>query len=304
MSLKRPINALIIDDKQEYMDSLKGTAQAKRIILETKTNLIDGIDYLKNNKSIEFVILDGKCFVDKENEMSGSTISNMPIRAQKMIDDINRNDNRQIFYCVNTGFSDELGASFESVFEVFKKDDSAMLFDHIIERVSNSAAYKLKNQYNEFFEVFDYNFIDKKYHHLLVELLNCLEKKEYKKKNLNVQRDLLEASFNGLKNLGCFPSNLFHTDGRPNLEHCTMFMENRPVKIFDYTGSIIATETLSHTIPKNISAIIRKLKESTSEYSHLSADDMLKNPFLANTYCLLEYFAWLKDFCLKNYPTT
>ena len=68
MSKSRPINAYIIDDNQDYIDSLVISARKKRVILRSSNNLETGIDYIRNNKSIEFVILDGKCFVDEDSK--------------------------------------------------------------------------------------------------------------------------------------------------------------------------------------------------------------------------------------------
>lgn len=58
---------------------------------------------------------------------------------------------------------------------------------------------------------------------------------------------------------------------------------------------------LNKAVPKGIKSAFRKLKESTSEYSHLSEEAILKLPFLANTFLLMEILEWLPDFVEKNY---
>ena len=144
-----PIRALIIDDNKGYNDSLKLAARGEKIIIESAENLEDGMEKLRNNKHLQFVILDGKCFVDADAQATGSTVSNMPVRALQEIQDINRDQNREIHYFVNTGFVDDLGANFEGVFKVFDKSDSKILFDFIKESVENTKLYQLKKKYKE-----------------------------------------------------------------------------------------------------------------------------------------------------------
>jgi hypothetical protein len=292
---QRPIKAFIIDDKQDYIESLRISARSKRIILESSTNLETGIDLIRKNKQIEFVILDGKCFVDQDQELTGSTASNIPIRAKGLIDDINREQNRNVRYCVNTGFYDDLHGQFEGVFNVFKKDDEEQLLNFIIDEVSQSELYKLKNKYNESFECFDLNIIDPKYMGLLQDVLTSLEKAEYQKKNITPLRDLLEAIYLGFISMGCIPATFINDKGKPNLEWCTRYMEQRPAN--DASGS---TYTLSNPVPQEIKSIFRKLKESTSTFAHLHDNESYKLPFLSNTYLMLELLNWIPSF-YNNY---
>ena len=296
MSNNRPIKAFIIDDKQDYIDSLVISARKKRIILKSSRNLETGIDIIKNNKSIEFVILDGKCFVDEDKEASGQTAKNIPIRAKSQIDDINRDQNRTIGYCVNTGFYDELHENFDGVFEIFKKDGSEDLLNYVIESVSQSETYKIKDKYWECFEVFDFETIDIQYEPLLLDILTSLEKKDYRKKNFSPMRDLFEASFQGLISIGCIPESFLNNNNLPNLEWCTRYIEQRSTN--DSSGTSFQ---LSNPVPQEVKSIIRKLKESTSGYQHLGDDDILKIPFQSNSFLLMEYLIWLVTFHKEYY---
>ena len=292
----RPINAFIIDDIQDYVDSLQISARAKRIILKSSTNLETGIEEIKNDKSIDFVILDGKCFVDEDQESTGTTASNIPIRAQKKIDDINRNQNRSIQYCVNTGFYDDLHNSFDGVFEIFKKDDSEKLLNHIINEVSQSENYKLRNKFSDAMSVFDDQIIDIQYEFLLLEILSALENSDYRQKNSKLIRDFLEAIYHGLINIGCIPNTFLNKNDNPNLEWCTRYMEGRQTDD-DKQNSY----TLTNPIPQEIKSAFRKLKESTSGVSHLGPEDIIKTPFISNTYLLLELLEWLPSFKSQYY---
>lgn len=290
MSRNRPINAYIIDDNQDYIDSLVISARKKGIILRSSNNLETGMDSILNNKSIEFVILDGKCFVDEDKQKSGQTVPNIPIRAKGQIDDINRTENRTIGYCVNTGF-DELHETFEGVFEIFNKDSAEDLLKYIVDVVSNSETYKVKNKHAECFTAFDRGTIDIKYEYLLIDLLKSLEKKDFRKKNFSPMRDLLEASFLGLMTIECIPREFLNDKELPILAWCSRYLEQRPTD--DSKGR---RWQLDNPVPKEMKSTISKLKEATSAYKHLGDDEIIKIPFQANMFLLMEYLIWLPTF--------
>jgi len=295
---EQPINVLIIDDKQDYCDALAGSARAERILIKSATNLEDGIEILKNNRKIEFVILDGKCFANADKELTGATSNNIPHRAKSLIDQINVEQNREINYCVNTGFVDDLQESFEDIFIVFDKDkkSSEDLYSYIKHEVGNSPSGKLKRKYLECFEVFDEGIIDDQKEHLLMDVLECLEKSDFRKKNFSSLRDLLEALFIGLINEGCIPNDFLTSRGNPNQEWCTIFLEERDTKLPDNSIHRIA-----YSVPKHIRSIVRKLKESLNENLHLGENEIMKYEYLSNTYIMLELLNWIPQFVRTNY---
>ena len=87
------------------------------------------------------------------------------------------------------------------------------------------------------------------------------------------------------------PIQLFKGNGLPNHESCTRFMEDRDANGYK----------LNKLVPQVIKSAFRKLKESTNGYSHLSDEDIVKIPFLANTFLLLEVLEWLPEFAKTNY---
>ena len=121
----KPIKVLIIDDKKDYCDSLSGSARKHRIQIKSSSNLENGIQMLRDDSKYEFVILDGRAFENEDDEDSNKTVDNIPYKAKEQIDQINRENNREIGYCVNTGFVDQFAASLEGLFKVFEKDNSS-----------------------------------------------------------------------------------------------------------------------------------------------------------------------------------
>jgi hypothetical protein len=295
---EKPIKALIIDDKQDYCDSLAGEARSERILLISANNLEDGLEILRNDKSIEFVILDGKCFKDADQEKSGITSNNIPHQAERKIIELNTVQNREVGYCVLTGFVEDLKESFESIFKVFDKgQDKDELFQFIKTTVQNSPKNKIRKNYNKCFEPFKDQFIELKYEYLLFDLIECIEKSDYRKKNLNSIRDLLEAVYLGLMNINCIPKQLLNQNSKPDLALCTRYLEGTTTE--DSNG--IKHRFDSRKIEYYLRSSFRKLKEETNQYSHLNDEEMLKFPFLSNAYTILEILEWLPDFQTKYY---
>lgn len=129
---------------------------------------------------------------------------------------------------------------------------------------------------------------------LLVDIIQNIEDKNFAKKNLTTQRDLLEAIFKTLNNpIPCIPNSFFNSlmNDKPNLEWCVMFLENRETR--DAKG---LSYKLNKNINKSIKAAFRKLKESTNEFSHLKEEDIVKYPFISNSFLLFEILNWLPVF--------
>lgn len=295
----RAISAFIIDNEKDYIESIKISARSKRILLESSTNLETGIEAIRKNKNIDFVILDGKCFTDEDQESTGST-GNIPVLAMKQLDRINHEQNRNIRYCVNTGFYDDFQSHLEGVFTIFKKDDSESMLDFIITEVSQSETYKLKNKYADCFESFDLGIIDLTKQELFLNLVKRIENKDYDKAGFNVGREILEEIFLTLiNNYDCIPEECLKTDGRPNLAHCAIFM-----------GSLGASKDLiisgntypnAFNVPTHIGWTFGYLKEILSELSHAYSYDFNKYAFISAANGILEILAWLPQFIKENF---
>ena len=292
---ERPISVLIIDDKPDYCDALAGSARTMRIQLQSTSNLEDGIQKLRADKKIEFVILDGRCFVDADQALSNSTFDNIPHRAKTFIDEINREFDREIGYCVNTGFVNDLNKSFEGIFKVFEKSgDSSPLLAHIREYVSNSTYHRLKKKYSKCFQVFDDGLVDTKHEHLLVETLIFVEQSDFKQKNFSPMRNLFEASLLGMINHGLLPlefKDISHENPRAIQAWCARYLEGKETN--DAQKNV---HQIPDFIPKSMSSNIRKIKEGLNKYLHPTDEPVSKYEFLSNAFALLEFLVWLPEY--------
>tara|TARA_R110002033_G_scaffold52479_1_gene99848 strand:+ start:3212 stop:4090 length:879 start_codon:yes stop_codon:yes gene_type:complete len=288
--MAQPIKVLLVDDKEDYCKSLSGPARYKNIQIVYELDWENGFEILKKDFKIEFVILDGKGKIEADQETEKD---NFVIRAMRDIDKYSKEIDRHIPYCVNTGFMERFEALEDNV-KIFEKNDSQRetMFQFIINEVTQSEYRSIRMQFNEAFMAFDMVIVSKDYEPLLVNIIKAYNEKDYRKVNLNIQRDLLEGIYISLnKEIPCIPIELFKDNGLPIQEHCTKFMENKN----------ISGHRINKDVPQVIKSAFRKLKESTNGYSHLSNTDVVKIPFLANVFLIMEILEWLPEFAQTHY---
>ncbi len=281
------IKVLLVDDKEEYCESLAGVARKHNIQIIYKLDWETGFEALQIEKKVDFVILDGKGKLEGDQE---DEKDNFAFKAIRDLDQYSNYIKRDIPYCVNTGFIDNF-EGLEGLVEIFEKNssDRDKMFEYIKSQALNSDYRTKRKLFPESFLVFDEGLLSEKHEYLLLDMIDCYQKKDFRKKNLNIQRDILEACFLALNNpLTVLPPQLFTKDGKPIMEHCTLFLESRRIN-----GKNCA---INYEIPKPIPPAIRKVKDSSSEYSHLSDEEIIKHPFLSNFYLIFEIFDWLRDF--------
>lgn len=290
-----PIRVLLVDDKEDYCKSLSGPARHHNIQMVYNLDWETGFERLKNDPLIEFVILDGKGKIEADQETEKD---NFVIKAMLDIDKYVKEVQKDIPYCVNTAFMERFEA-LEGNVTIFEKNDAQRdtMFQFIIDEVTQSKYRTSRLPFEEAFRAIDMGIISKANEALLVEIIEFFNNKDFRKKNMNVQRDLFEAILKSLNTpIPCIPDSLFKDTGTPNHEWCTRYMEDRPTRDGNQTE-----HKINLPIPQSIKSAFRKLKESTNEYSHLSEETIVKIPFLANTFLLMEILEWLPGFAKTHY---
>lgn len=185
------------------------------------------------------------------------------------------------------------------VFDKSEDKDFVELCNKIKEAADAQPHTQVRLQNIESFEVFELGIIDKQYEQLLLEILVSNHNNDFKKKNINVQRDLLEAIWKALHfNIPCVPEAFFDArlNHKPNHEWCTLYFEGRNV------NTNLGQFRVDKNIPKHIGGAFRVLKESVNELSHLNDNQIIKTPLLTNTYLLNSILEWLSSFIKDEYP--
>ncbi|EAQ40487.1 hypothetical protein MED134_07019 [Dokdonia sp. MED134] len=290
------ISVLWIDDQWKDQQDFIGYAEQRDINIDAVDNSIDGIAMLKANSSkYHAVILDAK--VKLKEDSLDTNLEGLKKSRDYLIE---LNVNSYLPFYIFTGQPDYVDSElFEQSFgEYFiKGDGNEKLLESIIKDAGKQKEMQARTLYNEAFKIFDFGIIDSQYKHLLVDIISCLMERDYRKKNIPVIRDLFEAILKSLnKPYQIIPDALIKNDGAPNLAHCVRFLEGLNTTALDGTEHSYDKE-----IPRAIKGSLRKLKESTSEYSHLNENDILKYEFLSNAHTMLELLVFLPKFIKKEY---
>lgn len=276
--------------RQEIVQQLKGKNPDlnKRI-----TVLIDKLeDLLENDHTIDIVREEIPHYGSLERR------DNFVIRAMRDIDEFSNSILQDIPYCVNAGFMDRFETLHGNV-KIFKKkgEDQTVMFQHIKSAVNTKEYRTFKKQFGEAFEVFDRGMISKNYQRLLMDVLQAYKEKDFRKRNVTVQRDFFEAILlNMNRSIPFFPDDFIDRRHLPNQEWCVRYIEGRKLFVND-----IEIPKHDKNISQNIKSSFRKLKESVNGYSHLLDETIVKIPFLANTFLLLEILEWLPQFVAEYY---
>lgn len=302
----RTYKVIWFDDEHEKFQPYKDEAILNNVQLIGYSNSDEGIPELRDNyKDYDAVILDGLFF--KVEGQKGTDIDQTAFgEVAKTLNELKAKGVilPWFIYSGQPSFVKDKNDLLEvlkdktfangKVFDKSKEEDFVELLKEIKLEADLNPIRKIKVENPEAFLPFDLGIIDKSLEHLLIDVITAYQNRDYRKMNLNVQRDLLEAIFKSLNNpVPCIPTLFFDATkkNKPILELCTRFLEDRETN----------GRKLNKAVPQSIKSAFRKLKESTSEYSHLSEEVELKIPFLANTFLLMEILEWLPNFVKTNY---
>lgn len=291
--MSKKYNVLWIDDEHESIKAMHKTAIDFDITLFPFKSMNGGCTEFQNNTSKYDAILFDAKFFENETDEPGSEDTKWVHKAKDWIKEVDKT----ISFFVLTGQAEaynsrEFKNAFPYVFNKGVEEDEESLFKLLVEASANREITQLRHNYLEAFRAFEIGIVSRKYELLLINVIKAYNKKDFRKVNITIQRDLLEGIYMSLnKEIPCIPDALFNDKGLPIQEHCTKYMEDRNVD----------GQKLNKEVPQVIKSAFRKLKESTNEYSHLSDETIVKIPFLANTFLLMEILEWLPGFAQTHY---
>lgn len=292
-------NILWIDDDYKIQEDFISFAEQLGLDITAVESHEEGMLELEKKQNFyQAVILDAK--VKKGKEDTVTNLEGLKASRDKLIE-INKDSYLPFFiytgqpdYISNEMFSQSFGEYY------IKGEDNEKLIKDIILACNEHEEVQAKKLHPEVFLAFDKGILPDSAKKLLIDIIHNVENKNFAKKNINTQRDLLEAIFKSLNNkpIPCFPNSFFDEikGNKPDLEKCVIFLEDRDTK--DKNGNY---HKLNKNINKSIKSAIRKVKESTNEFSHLKEEDIVKFPFLANSFLLFEILIWLPEFVQEHY---
>jgi response regulator RpfG family c-di-GMP phosphodiesterase len=288
------LNILWIDDDYKTQEDFISFAEQDGIDIYPFESHEEGMESLENKPNFYHgIILDAK--VKKGKQDTVTNLEGLKASRDRLIE-INKDFYLPFFiftgqpdYISNEMFSQSYGDYY------IKGDDNEKLIKDIIEACSKHDEAQAKKLHPEAFKPFEKGILTDGAKKLVIDIIQNIENKNFAKKNINSQRDLLEAIFKSLNNtIPCIPNVFFDTskNNKPNLEKCVRFLEDR-----ETDGN-----RLNKNIPQVIKSSFRKVKESGNEFSHLKDEDIVKYPFLSNSFLLFEILIWLPEFVEEHYP--
>jgi hypothetical protein len=300
-----PIEILMIDDDIDNYESLKNFAAKNRVILRYSNNLKDGVARLRESKKIMAVILDGKGFIEP-NQERGSEREDFVHEALTMLALLESEQKRFIPKCVLTAWYDKLLESLESRVKVYDKKKIVLdeevkteLFAHLKKQAFESDLYRIRKNYlNIFTAIGRLNFhstIDTN----LFFALSKIESQSINKSDFNNLRDLFEAILTKINSISSItlPNNLFKADGRPNLEFCIRYLSGLQIKANDV---LLYDKIENPRVDAHIASAFVYVKNGTSILSHNYKSKWSNYFYSSIVFALCEIFIWLEQFHLDG----
>lgn len=297
--MEQPIKVLLVDDKEDYCKSLSGVARHKNIQIVYSLDWETGFEILQNDANIEFVILDGKGKVEADQAIEHESFA---LKAMKDIDVYGSKVNRDIPYCLNTGYIDSFG-TFQGNVEIFEKSDDQRdkMFEYIIDRVSNSEFYTLKNKYPNPIMLCTDAYIGSKHFDRIIDIIKDIEnpeKIEVAQDMLNPMRKILEALFDKLNEIGLIPDEVRKEEG--GINGSSIFLSGLN------SNYVCQAELIHPMVAENIYRLLNITQDGSHDKGKkLRADEYLslsKNHILykSTVYLLLDILEYMKGFLDDN----
>jgi hypothetical protein len=298
------IDILMIDDDKANFDSYKNAAARQRIILRYTSNLKEGIIQLKNDKKIAAVILDGKGFINPDQQR-GSEKVNFVHEALTALALLENEENRLIPKCVLTAWYDQLAESLADRVKVYDKkvlgnDEYALteMFTLLKDQVFKTELYKIRKDFQDVFDAINADPILQSEDSKIYSLLQKSRTNTVEKADFVSAREILESILLKLNksHKSMIPDNLLHPDGRPNLSYCVRYLKG--LKINDGTGSLLYAEVENgkKRIPDHIAYALEYVKDTTSFLSHKTDHKWTKYAFHSVVSALCEIILWSVEY--------
>ena len=141
-----PYNIILIDDNVQYSSSLVLRGSQINFNISPFTNLADAMVALRDDSSVNGVILDAHCLIaeGKDAEMTFLAEAHSQLSAL-----INAQD-RRIFTIVNTAYADDVTKFFGGSYEIIQKaGDHALLFMKLQEGINNLDTTFIRGKYSK-----------------------------------------------------------------------------------------------------------------------------------------------------------
>lgn len=290
---------LMIDDDEGNFHSLKNYAAARQVVMRYARTLEEGMQQLQENNRIMGIMLDGKGLVKKgEQESLARTAFVHEALTQIALLEAKR---EKVFpKLVLTAWYDNLKESLHGRVAVFDKKKLALdenmkqkMFEYLVTHSQDSKEYAVRHKYANELTWMDIPYLYPGSDNKLFTILYAMEKNIVEAHHFNIIRDLYESVLKGLgeKDPALLPPDLFHRDGRPNLDWTLRYLGGLPIT--DRNKSMVFEKNEKGArIPSHVHDCATFIKEITSAFSHTNPGSFSPYAFKATVFSLLEFLKW------------
>ncbi|SMO38578.1 hypothetical protein [Fodinibius sediminis] len=302
------LKVMIIENEEDYADSLEDNAAYKDIELIHFDNLEDGLAELTDNFPFyDGLILDGKGHLSADKPVEKDVHA---YKALKKLRELGE-EGKLIPRVINTGYFEDMQDVTEyediDIFEKFKEEDE--MLDTLKGMIENSNMYKYKKKYPNVFSLFVNKYFPDRKALDLIQILNALDSKEQSviRANLSLIRTFLEPLYKGMADLGFIPKEFYDTDeDEIAATWCERYVTFRSVDIEVKENGDTKKNTFKandRIVPNHIGwelSQIRNLcsKAGSHDYSYNVSNITLKSATFSLLNILDWYYSWLQE--LKN----
>lgn len=297
--MERVIHAVLIDDEEQYSVALSGVAREHDIKITSFTNLQKAKEEIPEMSNVDFIILDGKCFVEE-----GQTAVDFDFvpEALMALTELQSKLGRYIPYCLNTGFVERL-QRYKQRMPVFEKvTDQDKLFQFIRGTVEKEEDYQIHCEYSSVYEVFKLQLLPAELKGELTETFKEVKRnnpKDYKN-TLRRMRPVVEAVLKQLNEIDEYliPAGLFKK-GEPNVSGIIYHLAGKP-KFNKDSGEL--EFYAEQVLPEHIYYSVSALYDITSKVAmHAYNKEITEYLVKSCLFALLEFLIWYRGFYVQYY---
>jgi hypothetical protein len=290
----------MIDNDPDNYHSTKNSAANFGFVLHYCDNLVEGIEKIKKDKRILAVILDGKGYINP-NQERGSDSQSFITKAISELNALEREEKRFIPKCVYTAWYDQLIGALEGLIRVFDKKKLSLtnlglreMFDFLASEIDKTDEYLIRIRFQNVFDSISKSNSPIKNDAFLFSALSLVDSGKVEKIHFNNLRDLLEIFLISLnqKDKNILPNQFFENLNSPNLSLCIKFLAGKPINEIEINLNYPFLK--GGRIPSHISYAIEFLKNSTSSLSHNNYDYIKWDSYAYKScvYALCEIWLW------------
>lgn len=290
------LQVLWIDDEWEKQDDFIGEAEQLNIDIKPAESHEEGMEFINDRPDFyHAVVLDAKVKLNKDSQKSD--LNGLRESRDKLIE---INQTKYLPWYIFTGQPDYYDHDIfrESYGEFYIKGrDNKKVLEAIITSSEKHPEIQVKKEFPNSFDCFDCGILGHNVKARFVDIVTDYLKEDFS--DFNRQRKLLEDIFKALGGnpIPLIPLVYFDENGKPILEHCVRFIDGR--KQSRGVEQIWIED--AKKFPRSISALFRKLKDSSTIKSHSGDQVDLKVPYIGNIYAFAEILPWLTKYVDEHY---